>query len=175
MKKYKFKTYLGLCLYYCIGRFLPKSHSILNIGQKNFRYFSAKLFLKGCGINVNIEKGAIFSVSTVIGDNSGIGINCRISSMCTIGKNVLMGPNCIIYTQNHRFDECNIPIINQGYQDVKPVYIGDDVWIGSNVTILPGVRIGNHCIIGTGAIVTKNIPDWAIAAGNPAEVKKFRN
>lgn len=55
------------------------------------------------------------------------------------------------------------------------MYIGDDVWIGTNVIILPGVNVGNHCIIGAGAIVTKDIPDYAIVGGNPAKIIRMRN
>ena len=61
----------------------------------------------------------------------------------------------------------------QGFQDIKPVVIGDDVWIVGRVTILPGVKVGSHSIIGAGAIVTKDVPEWAIVAGNPAVVKKI--
>ena len=64
---------------------------------------------------------------------------------------------------------------SQGFTDPKPIVIGDDVWIGRRVMVMPGVHIGSHCIIGAGAIVTKDIPDWAIAAGSPAVVKKYRN
>lgn len=63
----------------------------------------------------------------------------------------------------------------QGFQEEKPVYIGNDVWIGSRVTILPEVKIGNGCVIGAGAIVTKDVPDYAIVGGNPARVIRYRN
>ena len=92
-----------------------------------------------------------------------------------MGKNVMMGPDCIIYTQNHRFDDLEKPMIEQGFQKEKPVVIGDDVWIGVRVTILPGVRIGSHTVIAAGAVVTKDIPDYAIAGGVPAKVLKYRN
>ena len=85
-----------------------------------------------------------------------------------------MGPNCTIYSQNHNFSDCSIPIIKQGMSQIEPVTIGDDVWIGKNVTILPGVNIGSHSIIGACAVVTKDIPEWAIAVGNPAIIKKYR-
>ena len=110
-----------------------------------------------------------------MGDNSGIGINASISGKCIIGDDVMMGPDCIIYTWNHKFDDTTTTMRGQGFQEEKPVYIGNDVWIGGRVIILPGVHIGNHCIIGAGSVVTKNIPDWAVAAGNPATVKKYRN
>lgn len=62
----------------------------------------------------------------------------------------------------------------QGMQEFQPVTIGDDVWIGARVTILPGVTIGKGCIVGAGSVVTKSLPDYAIGLGNPARVLKFR-
>jgi maltose O-acetyltransferase len=91
-----------------------------------------------------------------------------------IGDNVMMGPHCIIHTQNHKFDREDIPMCEQGFQEEKPVYIGNDVWIGSRVTILPGVKIGNGVIIGAGAVVTKDVPDYAIVGGNPAKIIRYR-
>ena len=65
-------------------------------------------------------------------------------------------------------------MMEQGFSEEKEVIIGDDVWIGSDVTILPGVKIGNHSIIGACSVVTKDVPEYAIVAGNPAKVKKYR-
>ena len=63
---------------------------------------------------------------------------------------------------------------NKVLLEYKPVYIGDDCWIGRRVIILPGVKIGKGCIIGAGAVVTKSFPDYSIIAGNPAVIKKYR-
>ena len=65
-------------------------------------------------------------------------------------------------------------MMHQGFSVEKPVIIGNDVWIGDRVTILPGVRIGDGCIVGAGAVVTHDIPAFAIAAGNPAKVVRYR-
>ena len=86
----------------------------------------------------------------------------------------MMGPNCIIYTINHKTDDTSTTMRGQGFAEEKPVAIGDDVWIGGRVIILPGVHIGSHSIVGAGAVVTKNVPEWAVVAGNPAVVKKYR-
>ena len=104
--------------------------------------------LAECGSNVNICKGSKFSTKVCIGSNSGIGIRAEISGECHIGDNVIMGPDCQIWTVNHNFSDVNRPIKYQGNSDEKPVYIGDDVWIGSRVMILPGVHIGNGVVVG---------------------------
>ncbi len=109
-----------------------------------------------------------------IGDNSGVGINCEIYGPVTIGKNVMMGPEVVIYTSGHKHNRTDIPMIEQGAETEREVNIGDDVWIGRRAIILPGVKIGNGCIIGAGAIVTKDIPDYSVAVGVPAKVVKNR-
>lgn len=63
----------------------------------------------------------------------------------------------------------------QGFSEEKPVFIGNDVWIGGHVIILPGVNVGNGSIIGAGSVVTRDVPDYAIVGGNPAQIIKFRN
>lgn len=85
-----------------------------------------------------------------------------------------MGPEVYIYTQNHHFDRTDISMDQQGFAEEKPVIIEDDVWIGSRVTILPGVRIGTGSIIGASAVVSKDIPPYSTAVGNPAQVVKSR-
>ena len=95
-----------------------------------------------------------------LGDDSGIGINAKIYGTCHIGRCVMMGTD--------------VPMMEQGFVAELPVCIGDDVWIGDRVLILPGVHIGNGCIIAAGAVVTKDVPDYAIAAGVPAQVIRMR-
>ena len=170
----KIKKIIGLILYHFIGKHLPSSTSFIKIGQKGFRAFCGKLILNKCGKNVNIENKAVFSSRVELGDRSGIGAGSLVAGKCIIGNDVMMGPNCIIYTTNHKIDDVTVPMNTQGNAEEKPVTIGDDVWIGSRVIILPGVKIGSHSVIGAGAIVTKDVPEYAIAAGNPATVKKYR-
>ncbi len=164
----------GICLYNLIGKRLPVSYSKIQVGQKKIRALCGKCILASCGKNVNIERNATFSSKVTLGDHSGIGINASIGGTCHIGDNVMMGADCIIYTRNHRFDDITVNMNEQGFMEEKPVYIGDDVWIGGRVTILPGVHIGSHSIVGAGAVVTKDVPEWAIVVGNPAVVKKYR-
>jgi maltose O-acetyltransferase len=85
-----------------------------------------------------------------------------------------MGRDVVAITRNHGYIDKNTLIRKQGYTDDKPIYIGDDVWIGHRVIILPGVTIGKGTVIGAGSVVTKNTPEYSVVAGNPAQVIKYR-
>lgn len=82
-----------------------------------------------------------------------------------IGKNVMMARECIINPSNHIISDVSIPMNQQGIEPVKPVIIGDDVWIGSRAIILPGITIGSGSIVAAGAVVTHNVPDFCIVGG----------
>ena len=129
--------------------------------------------LENCGKNVNIESSATFSSKVTLGDYSGIGINAKIYGTCHIGRYVMMGTDVTIITRNHRFDRTDIPMMEQGFEEERPVYIGNDVWIGDRALILPGVHVGDGSIIAAGAVVTKDVPPYSIVAGVPA--RKIRD
>lgn len=169
------KVFIGSFLYQLFARHLPSSYS-RPFGKisRSLRYLSAKLMLDTCGKNVDIEKGAVFSRRCSIGNNSGIGINCKLNGKVIIGDNVLMGPEVLMYTQNHNYSRTDIPMKLQGTGDEIPIVIGNDVWIGARCIILQGVRVGNGAIIGAGSVVTKDVPDYTIVGGNPAKVIKAR-
>ena len=141
---------------------------------KTFRRFWTKKIVTYCGENANIEKGAVFTPELSIGKNSGLGIRSEMNGKVTIGDNVMMGPEVIVYTTRHRHDRVDITMIEQGMDTPLPVTIGNDVWIGRRVMIMPGVTIGDGCVIGAGAVVTKDIPPFSIAVGVPAVVVKSR-
>ena len=86
----------------------------------------------------------------------------------------MMGPYVKMYVQNHNFSRTDIPMNQQGNSPARPIVIGDDVWIGANVIILPGVSIGKGCVIGAGSVVTKSVPEYSVVAGNPAKIIKNR-
>ena len=83
------------------------------------------------------------------------------------GKKCFIGPNCGFYTAIHPLD---VEKRNAGFEMAKPVTLGDNIWIGGSVTILPGVTIGDNSVIGAGSIVTKDIPSGVVAFGNPCKV-----
>ena len=86
----------------------------------------------------------------------------------------MMAPEVLILGGNHRFDRLDIPMMFQGNVEYAPVEIGNDVWIGSRVIILPGLKIGEGSIIGAGSVVTKDVMPYSIVAGNPAKLIKMR-
>ncbi len=171
--KGKFGNYIGRVLYTFAKR-LPESFSSVNIGQRKLRAFCGKLILAKCGDDVNIERGAQFVSSVELGDRSGIGVNARIAGKCIIGNDVMMGPECMIFTINHRADSVEIPMNVQGNCDEMPCVIGDDVWIGARATILPGVEIGKSSIVAAGSVVTKSFPPYSVIGGVPAKLIRSR-
>jgi maltose O-acetyltransferase len=110
-----------------------------------------------------------------IGNNSLIGARSHIfcDDFVTIGDNIMTGPELIIYTSEHNFSSKEVLFTKQGTSHA-PVSIGNDVYIGARVIILPGVKIGNGAVIGAGALVKDDIPEYAVAVGVPAKVIKYR-
>lgn len=166
----KIKIYFSL--YKLTAAWLPISQR-LDVARK-LRTWWARRIIAHCGKNVNIERHAIFSPELSIGDNSGVGIDCEIYGKVSIGSDVMMGPEVIIYTSGHAHERIDIPMREQGMSEIKPVTIGNDVWIGRRAMIMPGVNIGNGVVIGAGAVVTKDVPDYCIVGGVPAKILKIR-
>lgn len=112
-----------------------------------------------CDYGTHIETGKNFFAN----------YNCTILDVAKvkIGDNCQLAPNVAIYTAGH---PVHPEIRNTMYEYGIEVVIGDNVWIGGNSVICPGVHIGNNTVIGAGSVVTKDIPDWCIAAGNPCRV-----
>ncbi|MDU8923510.1 sugar O-acetyltransferase [Pasteurellaceae bacterium LIM206] len=104
-----------------------------------------------------------------VGDNFFANYNCVIldSGGVKIGNNVMFAPNVSLYTVGHPLDA---ELRNEGWEQAKPIIIGDNVWVGGNAVILPGVTIGDNVVIAAGAVVTKDIPANSLVAGNPARV-----
>ena len=129
-----------------------------------------------------LGKGFICDGKSFINKNTYLGDFVRFNGMqihgegkVTIGRNFHSGVECMIITQNHNFDNgTEIPFADNDYI-YKEVTIGDFVWLGSRVTILPGTKIGEGAIIQGGAVVHGEIPPYAIVGGNPAKVFKYRN
>lgn len=121
----------------------------------SFRMFPP--FYTECGVNITVGKNVFINSCCKFQDQAGI----------EIGDNVLIGHSVIIATLNHDFD-----IENRSSMTAKKVKIGNNVWIGSGSIILPGVTINDGAIIGAGSVVTRDVPENVIVAGNPAKVIK---
>ncbi|WP_106829365.1 acyltransferase [Parabacteroides pacaensis] len=109
--------------------------------------------------------------SVHIGNNTRIGLRNTIIGPARIGDNTILAQNVVVSGLNHNYKNINLPIRKQGVT-VSPIVIEDEVWIGANCIITAGVHIGKHTVIAGGSVVTKNIPDYSIAAGNPAKIIK---
>lgn len=114
-------------------------------------------FIVDYGYNIEIGEGSFFNHNIYMMDCAKI----------IFGKKNFIGPNCGFYTAIHPFE---IEKRNAGFELAKPITIGDNVWFGGNVTVLPGVKIGSGVVIGAGSVVTKDIPENVIAVGNPCKV-----
>lgn len=183
--------------------FFNKSKGILFIGKrvkiknkKKITFNGSATIEDGCFIEAlskgGIEIGNNFSLGRnsiiectgvirelgeklIIGQNVGIAANAFIAmrGKVEIGNDTIFGPGVSIHAENHNFKDLDKPIRLQGATR-KGIKIGKNCWIGSKVIILDGVNIGDNVIIGAGAVVTKDIPDYAIAAGVPAKIIKNR-
>ena len=107
----------------------------------------------------------------IIGDHTRVGLHNTIIGPVDIGSHVNLAQGITVTALNHNFSDANKQIDEQGVS-TSPVTIEDDVWIGANAVILPGVTIGEHCVVAAGAVVTKDVPPHSLVAGVPAKVIK---
>jgi galactoside O-acetyltransferase len=113
----------------------------------------------------------------ILGDyfnsNDSVILNADIGGVLSFGENCLVGPGCIFRTANHKYDNPSIPIRAQGHS-FSNICIGNDVWFGANVVVLPGVSLGEGCVVGAGAVVTRDFDKFTILAGVPAKAIGMR-
>lgn len=123
----------------------------------------------GEGIDFRPPINLDYGIGLTIGDRTFINKDFLVvgGGYVTIGADCLIGPRCSIYTQNHAEEPVRR---REGWERARAVTIGDNVWLGGSVTILPGVSIGSDSVIGAGSVVTRDIPSGVVAAGNPCRV-----
>ena len=107
----------------------------------------------------------------IIGDHTRVGLHNTIIGPVTIGSHVNLAQGITVTALNHNFEESSKRIDEQGVT-TKPVIIGNDIWIGANAVLLPGVSIGDHSVVAAGAVVTKDVPPHSLVAGVPAKIIK---
>lgn len=110
-----------------------------------------------------------YGYNVEIGENFYANVNCVILDEAAVrfGDNVFVAPNCGFYTAGHPFD---VEQRNRGLEYARPITVGNNVWIGAQVCVLPGVTIGDNCVIGAGSVVNRDIPAGSLAVGNPCRV-----
>lgn len=198
-----YMRFIQLIRGYCIRPFLGKSKGILFLGRKvRFRALSKISFGRSTiigdyveinalskngvqfGNNVSILKNTIIECTgvirnlgegLVIGNNVGIAQNCfiQVRGKVIIKDNVILGPGVSIFSENHVFENPELPVSVQGETRIG-VVIEEGVWIGTRATILDGVTIGKNSVVAAGAVVNKDVPDYAIVGGVPAKIIKLR-
>ena len=131
-----------------------------------------KLFGK-TGQQILIEQNfwCDYGYNIFVGENFYMNHNCIIldAGRVEFGNNVFIAPNCTFYTAGHPIEP---EIRNRGLEYAKPIKVGNNVWIGGNVTVLPGITIGDNVTIGAGSVIVKDIPSNVVAVGNPCKVIK---
>src|SRR5688500_13425615 len=134
-------------LYHFLAKHLPATEAPYSFGAREIRGFLVKRLFRRCGYGINVQAKAEFGSGSgiEIGDYSGIGLRCVVGEV-TIGNYVMMAPDCVLISRNHTFDDVAVPMCHQGYQPSRRIIIEDDVWLGTRVIVLPGVRIGKGAI-----------------------------
>lgn len=172
---------VSLLLYYSFARHLPKStRPVFGRFAGRVRSRLCRHIFGGPCINLKVEQGAYFGSGKdfTVGNNVGIGKDfiCHNRTV-TINDGLMMGEDVLFQGGGHGFERTDIPIGAPGQRNAgsTPLLIDGDVWIGSRAIILPGCRrIGHGAVVGAGAVVTKDVPDWAVVGGNPARIIKMR-
>lgn len=165
-----------LVLYYAIGQYIPKRWFLARPGIV-FRAWLAKRIFAECGWGLDLGPRVYIGNGSLIhvGNRSAINSWSRIEAVedIYIGDHVNIGPQVIIRTSDHNFARRDQLIQQQGYSSA-PVRIGNDVYIGARAAIKMGVTIHDGAVVGTAAVVTRDVPAYAVVAGVPARVLKYR-
>lgn len=157
-----------------LDREIPSSISLLarlDVIPRGAEQQRHRLVLKKAAL---IEKQCVVNTwhgDVILEEGATIGIGSIVIGPVTIGRGSVCAQHCFITGQSHRYQDVTTDFRRQGF-DIKPVAIGEDVWIGSNCVIVPGVTIGKKSVIGAGSVVTKDVPALSFAVGNPAKVVK---
>lgn len=172
----KLKRLICLVLYYGFTRHLPEHSLPRGKLWLLLRRWTAGPTLRHCGKEVHINRGVHFGNGSTfsIGDHCGLGAHTRIIGDVTFGNYVGLAHNVFITAYGRELSHLDKPMMFQGKVPDEPVVIEDDVIIFAHAIILPGVRIRTGSVIGAAAVVSRDVPPYAVVAGNPARVVKWR-
>lgn len=175
--KQHLKSFLGR-IYCCLYGVRYKKGTYVGIGAK---FVGGGKIRLSCSVSIMPQAMLVSLGGKIeIGEKTEISMYSRVASMglVKIGNHVLMGPHVFIADYNHEYHDPTKPIMYQGNSftpkaDGSPnLMIDDGTWLGTNVVIVGNVHVGKHCVIGANSVVTKDIPDYSVAAGIPAKVIK---
>lgn len=159
-----------------IGPDMPLTHWMLYFPGLGAILAKRKLSRFGERSEIRPHSYLVCTESIEIGNNVVIRPNCMLMATedgrIVIGNDVLIGSNVHFYVADHRFEDREMTIVSQGHKPSRDIVIEDDVWIGGNVTILRGVRVGRHSVIAAGSVVTRSVESNSIYAGVPARKLK---
>lgn len=162
--------------YYAFARWLPVSHGYRHLGRASSRVraFLCRRLMDGAGPGINVEHGAEFGSGrgVVLRERACLGVRAQVlgEGGLEIGRDVMMGPDVTIVTQDHRATPDGR---FEGYERAR-VVLEDDAWIGARAVILKGVTVGRSAIVAAGAVVSRDVPPFSIVGGVPARVLKMR-
>ena len=146
-------------------------------GLNQIRLGEHAMIHRDCWIQVMGSSVDDDSARIIIGSHARIGMGSSISAaqQVVVGEHVLLARNVYISDHAHAYENVDVPIVDQGLAGIAPVSIGRNTWLGQNTVVLPGVTIGQHCVIGANSVVNSSIPDFSVAVGTPARVVKQYN
>ena len=160
---------LAMVAYHGIAKHLPTTTS-----TRRLRCVLLRQWVTSVDITANINRRARVGRQCTIGPHAGVGDDCILSGEVHLGPHVTMGPQCYFITGDHP-----VPGDGENFRDRsavrKPIFVGEDAFIGARVIVLPGVRIGAGAAVAAGSVVVKDVPPGATVAGNPATVKRMRS
>lgn len=168
---------LKLIIYYVIIQNLPHSRFLKISNTIRIWYLSKVLKIMPYDKNSKFEYKIYISDARQISLGSFVRINENtfFQGNVNIGNHVMIAPNVSVYSKTHKYDDLNTPMVLSGETPTKTVVIEDDVWIGINAVILPGIRIGKGAIVGANSVVSKNVEPYSIVGGVPAKLIRKRN
>ena len=173
-KTWNLKKTMSLMAYRLIAKHLPQGLVPVGKFAGKFRKVTAGQLFSQVGENFSVGKGASFGdgSSIELGEYANLGINFSHTGKGRVifGNHIMMGYECMFITSNHKA----MPGGRYSGLETKDIIIGSHVWFGHRVIVLPGVSIGDHAILGAGAVVSKDVPAYSVVAGNPATVVKYR-
>lgn len=158
-------------VYYLVASRMPRKRSPLGFIGRSMRTWACASLFDHLGVDTNVDKGVYFGsgAGVSLGDRSGIGVESMVLGTVRIGDDVMIGPRCVIVSHEHIYDDDSRPMNSQGMAPDLPVLIGNDVWLGVGVTLLPGVRIGDGAVVAAGGVVTHDVEAGDIVGGVPAK------